>query len=249
MQSCSGQVFRWHIDAASAKNRVVMTRRLLLALLCLLLQSFCWAEHVIVSGGPSLKRWEHYRVPEDQHDKWWANFIRGGTMRMDEIRQVYGKEVSIVWMVYRPAYEMRGREDKQNYISMISGQASKRGVSLVWVNSGADLIRALNSRKRGSIQTFDYFGHSNKHCFCLDYSSEIIATSTQWLHESELGRINSSVFARNAYCKSWGCHTGESMSAHWKSKLGVPLEGARGKTDYRSLSQGKFPAVSGGWAR
>jgi hypothetical protein len=39
------------------------------------------------------------------------------------------------------------------------------------------------------------------------------------------------------------------MSARWKAALGVPLEGARGKTDYRALAQGKFPAVSGGWAR
>ncbi len=227
----------------------VMKHRTLLALLLLLLQTLCHADHVIVSGGPSLKRWEHYRVPEDQHDKWWGNFIHGGTMRMDEVRRVYGKNAPLVWIVYRPGYEMRGREDGKNYVSMINGQASKRNATLIWINSGSDLIRALNSRQRGSVQTFDFFGHSNKHCFCLDYGTEIIATSTQWLHETELGRINSSIFARNAYCKSWGCHTGESMSAYWKAKLGVPLEGARGKTDYRSLSQGKFPAVSGGWAR
>jgi hypothetical protein len=226
-----------------------MNHRILLILLLVLSQSMSWADHVIVSGGPSLKRWEKYRVPEDQHDRWWANFIRGGTLRMDEIRNVYGNQAAIVWIVYRPAYEMRGREDGQNYVSMIQQQASKRGASLIWIRSGSDLIRTLNTRGRGAIQTFDYFGHSNKHCFCLDYGTEIIATCTQWLHENELGRIRSSVFARNAYCKSWGCHTGESMSGHWKSQLGVALEGAKGKTDYRSLADGKFPAVSGGWVR
>ncbi|MFM2221569.1 MAG: hypothetical protein RLZZ553_1317 [Verrucomicrobiota bacterium] len=226
-----------------------MNRHILLILLLLLAQSMGWADHVIVSGGPSLKRWEQYRVPQDQHDRWWANFIRGGTMRMDEIRKVYGNQSSIVWIVYRPAYEMRGREDGQNYVGMIEQQAGKRGASLIWIRSGSDLIRALNERGRGAIQTFDYFGHSNKHCFCLDYGTEIIATSTQWLHENDLGRIRSSVFSPHAYCKSWGCHTGESMSRHWKSKLGVTLEGAKGKTDYRTLAQGKFPAVSGGWAR
>ena len=59
-----------------------MNRHILLILLLLLTQSMGWAEHVIVSGGPSLKRWERYRVPEDQHDRWWANFIRGGTLRI-----------------------------------------------------------------------------------------------------------------------------------------------------------------------
>ncbi len=226
-----------------------MNRCILLTLVLLLSQSLGWADHVVLCGGPSLKRWEQYRVPEDQHDRWWANFIRGGTMRMDEIRKVYGHAAPIVWIVYRPAYELRGREDGQNYISMIQQQASKRGASLIWIESGQDLIRTLNSRSRGSIQTFDYFGHSNKHCFCLDYGTEIIATCTQWLHESDLGKIRSSVFDRNAYCKSWGCHSGESMSGQWKSQLGVALEGARGKTDYRTLAEGKFPAVSGGWMR
>jgi hypothetical protein len=226
-----------------------MTKRLLTILLLLLMHSFSLADHVIVSGGPSLNRWEHYRTANDQHDKWWANFIRGGTMRMDEIRKVYGSSAKLVWIVYRPSYEMRGREDGKNYISMIQLQATKRNATLIWINSGPDLIRALNNRPRGSVQTFDYFGHSNKHCFCLDYGAEIIAVCTQWLHESELGRIKSSIFADKAYCKSWGCHSGESMSARWKAALGVPLEGARGKTDYRALAQGKFPAVSGGWAR
>lgn len=170
-------------------------------------------------------------------------------MRMDEIRRDYGAQAAITWMVYRPAYDLRGREDRKNYLDMIQAQANKRSASLVWINSGSDLIRALNTMKRHSIITFDYFGHSNKHCFCLDYGAEIIATSTQWLHERDLGRIKSSVFHRHAHCRSWGCHTGESMSAVWKSKLGITLEGARGKTDYRSLSQGKFPAVSGGWVR
>lgn len=225
-----------------------MPHRILIALF-LLLSTFAQADHVIVSGGPSVHRLERYRTAQDQHDKWWANFIRGGTMRMDEIRKVYGPQAPLVWIVYRPAYELRGREDRQNYIGMITGQAAKRNASLIWINSGSDLIRAINNRKRDSIKTFDYFGHSNKHCFCLDYGSEILAVSTQWLHENDLSRINSSVFAKNAYCKSWGCHTGESMTGQWKARLGFPLEGARGKTDYRSLSQGKLPAVSGGWVR
>jgi hypothetical protein len=229
-----------------------MTRKMnkkMLTLLLLFLCNFAHADHVIVSGGCSLNRWEHYRVAQDQHDKWWGNFIRGGTMRMDEIRKAYGPSVPIIWIVYRPAYEMRGREDGKNYVGMIDQQAAKRGATLVWVNTGSGLISALNARPRGSVKSFDYFGHSNKLCFCIDYGTEILAVSTQWLHERDLGKIRSSIFASNAYCKSWGCHTGESMSAVWKSKLGIPLEGARGKTDYRALASGQYPEVSGGWVR
>jgi hypothetical protein len=83
----------------------------------------------------------------------------------------------------------------------------------------------------------------------LEYGAEILAVSTAWLHERDLGRIKSGVFARNAYCKSWGCYTGESMSAVWKRALGVPLEGAKGPTNYQAISFGKLPTVSGSWVR
>jgi hypothetical protein len=76
-----------------------------------------------------------------------------------------------------------------------------------------------------------------------------MAVSTAWLHERELGRIKASVFARNAYCKSWGCHTGESMSKAWKRALGIPLEGANGSTNYQTVSFGRLPSVSGTWVR
>ncbi len=37
------------------------------------------------------------------------------------------------------------------------------------------------------------------------------------------------------------------MSKVWKSKLGVPLEGAHGPTDYTVLSQQRLPIVKGRW--
>lgn len=220
------------------------------ALLFLLFTSMAGAEHVIVSGGPSLLKWEHLRVKEDQHDRWWANFIRAATLRMAEVRKAYGSDAPIVWMVHKPSYMARGREDGKPYTTWIAEQAAKRRATLIWVNTGGDLIRAINSRPRGSIQTFDYFGHSNRHAFMLDYGNEIMAVSTSWLHERDLSRISSSVFGKNSYCKSWGCHTGESMSQVWKRSVGIPLEGAKGATNYTSVGQGQMPALnSGSWVR
>ena len=220
-----------------------------LALAILLLPCAASADHVIVSGGPSLKKWEHLRVPDDQHDRWWANFIRAATLRMAEVRQAYGPDAPLVWIVHQPSYQARGREDGKPYTSWIAEQAAKRRATLIWVSTTGDLIRAINSRPRHSIQSFDYFGHSNRHAFMLDYGNEIMAVSTAWLHERDLPKIKSSVFAKNAYCKSWGCHTGESMTKVWRNTVGIPLEGARGKTLYTSVGQGKMPLVDGGWAR
>ncbi len=221
----------------------------LIALAFLILTAWTHAEHVIVTGGPALRKWENYRVTEDQHDRWWANFVRASTLRMAEIRQAYGANAPIVWMVYQPGYQTRGREDGKPYTSWIADLAAKRGVKLVWFNSTGSFIQTLNSRPRGSIQTFDFFGHSNRYAFMFDYGNDIMAASTAWLHERDLPRIKSSIFAPNAYCKSWGCHTGESMSAVWKRATGFALEGARGPTTYTVVGQGKMPAVRGSWVR
>jgi len=215
----------------------------------LLLTSWSRAEHVIVTGGPAMRKWENLRVPDDQHDRWWANFVRASTLRMEEIRKAYGAGASIVWMVYQPGYQARGREDGQPYTSWITQVAAKNRATLIWFDSGGGFIQQLNSRPRGSVETFDFFGHSNRYCFMFDYSSDIMAASKAWLHEKDLPRIKASVFSRTAYCKSWGCHTGESMSAVWKSATGIALEGARGPTTYVPVGQGKMPVVQGGWVR
>ena len=223
-------------------------------LICLLLISLAWAplvraDHVVVSGGPALRKWEDLRVKPEQHDRWWANFIRAATMRMDEIRRAYGTEAKLIWLVFEPGYRTRGSEDGKPYMQWISEQAAKRNATLIWFRSGAGFISELNKRPRGSIQTLDFFGHSNRHAFMFDYGNDIMAASSAWLHEMDLPKIKGSVFSGNAYCKSWGCHTGESMSEAWKRALGVPLEGAKGPTDYRALSFGQLPVVKGTWIR
>lgn len=215
----------------------------------LFLTNLAHADHVIVTGGPALREWEDLRVSEDRHDRWWANFVRASTVRIDEIRKAYGPAAPVVWMVFQPGYQTRGREDGKPYTTWIAEQATKRKATLIWFNGSGDFISKLNSRPRGSVETFDFFGHSNRYAFMFDYGNDIMAASTAWLHEKDLSRIKSSIFARNAYCKSWGCHTGESMSKVWRSSIGIPLEGARGPTSYTMVGHGQLPVVKGSWVR
>jgi len=206
-------------------------------------------EHVILCGGPSLNKWEHLRVPHERHDRWWGNFVRASTLRMAEIRMAYGKQARLVWIVYRPGYVTRGREDGKPYTRWIQQNARKRNCELIWISSGDEAIHAINSRPRGAILTFTFFGHSNRHCFMLDYGNEIMAVCKAWIHENDLGRLRRGVFHRHAYCHSYGCHTGESMSRIWFRNLGIKLVGAHGKTDYVVVGQGYLPTVSGRWVR
>ena len=48
-------------------------------------------EHVILTGGTALRKWENYRVEGDRHDKWWANFIRASTLQMDILKAQEGR--------------------------------------------------------------------------------------------------------------------------------------------------------------
>jgi hypothetical protein len=149
-----------------------------LALVGLLLTFPARADHVIVAGGPALRKWEDLRVTKDQHDRWWGNFVRGSTLRMAEIRKAYGRDAPLVWMVFQPGYQTRGREDGKPYTTWITEQAAKRRATLIWFSTGGEFIRALNSRPRGSIETFDFFGHSNRYAFMFDYGNDIMAAST-----------------------------------------------------------------------
>ncbi|MFC4993565.1 hypothetical protein [Rubritalea tangerina] len=207
------------------------------------------SEHVILAGGPALRHWENYRVPNDRHDAWWANFIRASTLQMDITRAQEGGSPRFTWFVYKKGYVLRGKEDNKPYTTWIQEQAQKRGAKLVWVHSGEDFIRRFNQLPAGRTRSFHYFGHSNKHCFLLDYSSQILGTSAAWLHESDLQRLSGRPLAKGAICKSWGCYTGESMNRYWKQATGTRLIGAKGKTDYSALSFGKMPTVNGRWIK
>lgn len=214
-----------------------------------LLSGSLLADHVIVTGGPALRKWEDLRVKEDRHDRWWANFIRASTIRMDLLAKDSDFKGRIIWMVYKPGYQDRGAEDGKPYTAWIQNLATKRKAKLIWFSSGEDYIRKFNALPKGSVKAYDFFGHSNKYAFMFEYGSDIIAASTAWLHQNELGRIRASVFHPNAVCTSWGCHTGESMSQVWEDVLKVPLHGVKGPTNYSVVGQAKLPLAKGPWSR
>ncbi len=205
------------------------------------------SQHIILCGGPSLLSWEKLRRKTERHDRWWANFIRASTIRFGIIRRAYGENSKVTWIVYRKGYQIRQQEDGVPYVKYINDLAVKYKVRLVWINTGDQAINAINKHPSRSVRTFDFFGHSNKHCFMLDYGSEVLGASKAWIHEKNLWKLKGSIYAPGAVCQSYGCHTGESMSAFWKKALGHSLVGARGKTDYAMVGRGKMPHVNGRW--
>ena len=173
---------------------------------------------VAVSYTHLLRQWEGLRIQPDRHDNWWANFVRASTIRIAQIQQ-QDPAARITWIVYRPGYATRGKEDGKPYTRWIADLASKYKIRLVWVNSADQAIRALNSSPRfhgDKVESFYYFGHSNCYAWMLDYGNNIMAVSTEWIHETDLNRIRRDIFTPQSDCWSFGCYTGASMSRWWK---------------------------------
>ena len=189
-------------------------------------------EYVLLIGGPSLMVWEKYK--KQPHDHWWANFVRAGRIRTEQIRAT-APDAKITWLVYRQGYKDRAVQEKQDLFGFIDSVREKFDLKLVYFDKGNEVINYLNSgqpRDTVKVVDFEYFGHSNAKCFMFDYSSNIESACKSWLHEDELRQINGRVFARGALAKSWGCHTGESMSKKWLAATGIPMWGVIGKTQY-----------------
>ena len=189
-------------------------------------------EYVLLVGGPSLMVWEKYKL--QPHDHWWANFIRAARIRTEQIR-AQSPDAKITWLVYRQGYKDRAAQEKQDLFGFIDSVRDKFNINLVYFSNGNDVINYLNSgQPRDSLKVadFEYFGHSNAKCFMFDYSSNIESACKSWLHEDELKKISGRTFARGAFAKSWGCHTGESMSKKWYAATGIPMWGVIGKTQY-----------------
>jgi hypothetical protein len=220
-------------------------------------------EYVVCSGGPALRKWEELRVEADRHDKYWANFITSAYIRMKNLR-AENPDLRITWLIYRPGYVTRQVEDANNSLAkfrtdfaQIAGHAAEVGAKLVWFNSTAQWAAYLNDRSSGKMSGFEYFGHSNKFCFLMDYSNDVSGASSCYVHEKYLSSLlRRGLFVSDAHVQSWGCNTGESMSQKWKSATGHAMLGAaksgpgtNGKTDYRPIGDGRsMPSVSGKWA-
>lgn len=225
-------------------------RTILLAML-LAGSSMTQAVEVVLCGGVALRSWENFRGPA-AHDNWWANFVRASTVYIDGAL-AKNPDKDILWIVYRPSYITRGKENKIDYVSRIQETASKRKIRFRFVDSADEAYEAINNAPRNKmdrITAFFYFGHSNPHAFMLDYSNDIMAASTAWMHEKDLAsKIKSDIFDANAECWSYGCYTGRSMSKFWREAFQVGLWGNLESTRYQPVGQGKLPAGAGRWVR
>ena len=208
-------------------------------------------EYIILTGGVSLYAWEKFKGPQ-AHDHWWANFVRASRIRFEELRNQFGPDARITWLVYKESYLKRSQQEGRDLIPLIESVRDAFNVKLVWFNKGSEVIDYLNygqPRDQVKIANFEFFGHSNKACWMFDYSAEMDSASKSWLHENDLAKIKRGIFTRDAFVKSWGCHTGESMSQKFARATGIKMWGAIGKTQYETHTLPSLATAGGKWVR
>jgi hypothetical protein len=207
-------------------------------------------EHIVLTGGPALRFMEHGK--DASHDFYWFNFVDASTIWLNQIKSTAPAGDLITWLVYKPAYVSRSNEMGLNLVSQIVDKAKALNVNLFFFDTKEQLINYLNKgqdRGKMKIVSFDYFGHSNKACFLFDYSNTIDTMSIAWLHVKDLRKIDSDIFAKDATCKSWGCHSGEMYSQWWKGHFDVAMIGAIGKTDFAHGGLPELSSAEGKWAQ
>ncbi|MDX2225760.1 MAG: hypothetical protein SFY92_01470 [Verrucomicrobiae bacterium] len=223
-----------------------------LLLLVLMAPVSAGREYVILSGGPALRQWE--KTKQFPHDRVWDNFIFTAGLRIAQIKERGLAEGDrITWLIPRLSYETRGREDGKDYIAIIEQRAAENGVNLVWIYRNdmeqQEIIDYLNSgqdRNTLKVGAFDFFGHSNKSCFMIDYSNDLDGVSSIFLHKEHLKKIKPEVFAPDATAWSGGCYSGDGFIQAWKKATGVRMVGTKNKTSYETRSW-PFPSKDGYW--
>ena len=206
-------------------------------------------EYVILTGGVSLMEWEKFKA--QPHDNWWMNFVRASRIRMQQL-QTANPNVQITWLVYRPAYIARAKQEKNDLLGHIASVRDAFHVKLIFFDKADEVINYLNSgQPRGTtkITGFEFFGHSNKACWMFDYSNNMDSASKCWLHENDLSRLNRGLFAKDAFVKSWSCHSGESMTKKFYAATGTRMWGATGKTQYMTDELPILSSAGGHWVR
>ena len=228
-----------------------MKRLLIIASLALASTAFSapvQGEYIFLVGGPSMHQWEKYKT--QPHDHWWANFVHAARIRTEQFRSQLSPDVKITWLVYKQGYIDRAEQDHQDLISLINSVGEKFHFDIIYFNKGDEVINYLNNgqpRDQLKVAGFEYFGHSNRACFMFDYSNNIDSACKSWLHENDLARIDRKIFARRAFIKSWGCHTGESMSKKWHAATGTSMVGAIGKTQFMNDELPILTSANGKW--
>ena len=107
-------------------------------------------------------------------------------IRTEQLRAEFGENAMITWLVYKPGYLARSKQDGMDLIGNINSVRDAYHLNLVYFDNGGQVINYLNNGQPRSglkIAGFDTLG-MNKACFMFDYSNVVDSSSKAWMHET-----------------------------------------------------------------
>ena len=201
--------------------------------------------NIIIIGGVSCD-------PTDkEHDLNPYNFINPGVQLAKRLKHsqvlFHSRSYTIRAKKYPPDKEHSWVEKSPAAIKKLPNDhflktLKKAAKNVVEIDSAGDLTKAINSGS--SVSSVNYFGHSNKSDIFLEYNTDGNggALITWGVKDAKnVPQIN----MLNCVFASFGCYQGErnGLCEKLQKEWLVPAFGARGKTNYAPIGQGKkFPS-------
>ena len=81
----------------------------------------------------------------EPHDHWWANFVHAARIRTEQLRAELGENAMITWLVYKPGYLARSKQDGMDLIGNINSVRDAYHLNLVYFDNGGQVINYLNN--------------------------------------------------------------------------------------------------------
>jgi len=142
--------------------------------------------------------------------------------------------------------------DKDYFLKVVKNSQAVTGFSLSTISSASDLSDELN--KFHSIETLEYFGHSNFEKFLLDYGIDGYRRGQDTWGDDEARDVDrATVFAGGAKFISYGCYQGRplGLAEKLRNRWYIEAIGAEEKTEFEQVTDPSrwCPTTTGDWYR
>jgi hypothetical protein len=229
--------------------------------------------HIIIAGGTSVnEKYDHDLFPRNFLDAAWSrakSFDDGGRIVLYMFTPSYKarvrdqkKEHELVvgcprWKLWldlcrapntKAAFlDEEGNKNEDYFWDLMMERAKNDGFEVIAFET-ADELTAKLANFPDRIASVEYFGHSNRSDFLLDYGIDSRPNAKYHWGKTQAAKISAGRFVNSAYFASYGCYQGEAdgLASAIQKLWYIEAIGSVGKTDYLPIGKGEtYPDSKG----
>jgi len=189
----------------------------------------------------------------------WRNFLAAAEERISQRKAAGGPQI-IEWFVQQSTYEERAKNDgqaKDAYTKEITQWAHDHGVVLRWFNTGADLIKLINTNPQGlpregdaRISAYAQYSHGFPGRMVTDFTGDKLHS----ISEDDIAKlISKDAFQEGALSILYPCNSARKTAGHcvkdiWEKTTGSKVVAVDGRMNYGGAGLAKDPQPTTGEA-